>query len=222
MNALPFGYRPLGWNAGLTAQDYLAHMKAEFDRLSINLPDDLRQFREVWHGLSEREEQRPWIHKYVERAIQEASANGDKDVAPADFGFGIYFYLNQLRNFTMRWEPDYETLKRFGIRGDYAEIYGGRRPLNEFIHLKSMNYVAYPIAGKHLWGKSRKPTSDECFVSDIICCLRKQVEEFSREASRSYKVEVHSKFKFKLEDRVLSRSATEVESLVVDWEIEQL
>ena len=180
MNALPFGYRPLGWNAGLTAQDYLAHMKAEFDRLSINLPDDLRQFREVWHGLSEREEKRPWI------------------------------------------QPDYETLKRFGIRGDYAEIYGGRRPLNEFIHLKSMNYVAYPIAGKHLWGKSRKPTSDECFVSDIICCLRKQVEEFSREASRSYKVEVHSKFKFKLEDRVLSRSATEVESLVVDWEIEQL
>ena len=51
MNALPFGYRPLGWNADLTAQGYLAHMQAEFDRLSIDPHKDLLQFTYVWRSL---------------------------------------------------------------------------------------------------------------------------------------------------------------------------
>jgi len=222
MNALPFGYRPLGWKADLSAQDYLAHMRSEFDRLSLNLPRDLRQFKEAWQGLIEKDEQSSWIHTYVERAILEASENGDEGASSADFGFGIHFYLNHLGNFTMRWEPDDETLKRFGIRGDYAEFYGSRRPLNEFIHLKEVHDIRFPIGGKPLSGRSRKPTSDECLASDLVCCLRKRVEEIAQEVSQSYRAKVHSTFMFKLEGRLLSRAGAEVESLVVDWEIEQL
>ena len=223
MNALPFGYRPLGWKADLTAQDYLAHMNAEFDRLSIDPHKDLLQFTEVWRSLRRTGlDTTNNIQRYIDWAMKEVQAETGHVSTQGDFGFQAGFYLNQIGNFTMTWDPDEQTFERFGIRGNHSSPGGWSRPLNELVYIKELHYLRFPIDGKVLRGTTRIPTTSECLASDLLCCSRKAVEHVIEEVQREVAVSVVSEFNFTLEDKPLWTSPTPATNLVVDWEIEQL
>lgn len=192
MNVLPFGYRPLGWKADLTAKDYVAHIGAEFDRLSIDPDKDLLKFTSVWWSLWHTESEAPCsIQSYISRAIKEARAETGQVATVSDFGFLVAFRLNQLGHFTMTWDPDETTYARFGIRGNHSSPVGWSRPLNELLYIKDLRYLRLPIDQKVPRGAARSPTTSESLTSDMLCCARKWVEQVIDQVRRIAKVEPH-------------------------------
>lgn len=222
MTKLPFGYHPRGWNDDLTAQDYLSHIGAEFDRLSIDPYQDLLQFTEVWRSLRLiQPNAHSGIQRYIDRAREEVRAKTGQSLASNDLGFRICFGLNQIGNFTMTWDPDEETFERFGIRADHSLPIGWSRHRNELVYIKEFHDLLFPIDDKILRGATRIPTTSECLASDLLCCSRKWIEQVIVEIQSITKAAVDSAFRFSLEDKPLWTSPTIVENLVVDWEIEQ-
>lgn len=222
MNALPFGYRPLGWKVELTADDYLAHMRREFVRLSIDPHNDLLQFTDIWRSLRhDGADARNSIQRYIDWAIREKQAETDQPCSRNEFSFRVGFRLNQMGNLTVTWDPDEETFGRFGLRGNHSTSVGGTRPPNELVHIKEFHYLRFPIDDGLRQRRTRLPTSSETLASDLLSCARKRVEQVIEDVQREVNASAVSALEFELRDSVTWSSPTPVEKLVVGWRIVQ-
>ena len=219
MTVLPFGYQPLGWKEELSSQDYFSHMTTQLERLSVRAPYDLRQFQDAWRSLAETFDRRPAIFTFIESATETEKTLVAAEPSGGDSEVNVHSQVNQVGNLVVNWQPNVSSARRFDLRADFAETIGGRRALNELLWIRGMRDLRFPIDGKRLHGATRKPVSDECLVSDMMCCIKKQINELLRQVSSTCTLKVYSSLELTLENRTLSRTGVVVEGLVVDWEI---
>ena len=219
MTVLPFGYQPLGWKEELSSQDYFSHMTTQLERLSVRAPYDLRQFQDAWRSLAGTFDRRPAIFKFIESTMETEKTLDVGEPSVGDYEINVHSRVNQSGNLVVHWQPDAPTAKRFDLRADFAETIGGRRPSSELIWIKGMRDLEFPIDSKRLHGATRKPVSDECLVSDMVCCVKKQINELLQQVSSTCALKVYSSLELTLENRTLSRTGVVVEGMVVDWEI---